>query len=120
MVDLSLVPDACTLPSVDRPVRLAEWDALFADVVGVERVDARHAQLAFAAGPGLEHRVRDLSRRETGCCSFFEFTVESGADADGRPTLVLRVGVPSSRADVLDAWVRWADDVRRGRRVVRT
>ena len=116
----ALIPDACTLPTVEQPVRMAEWDRLFADVVAVSRDGERRGRLTFAAVPGLEPHLRDLSGRETACCSFFEFTVERGRDADGRRTLTLGVEVPASRADVLDAWVTWAEDVRRGRRVARS
>jgi hypothetical protein len=28
---LALAPAACTLPTTDRPLRLAEWDGLFTD-----------------------------------------------------------------------------------------
>jgi hypothetical protein len=35
--DLAWVPDACSLPTVDRPLRLTEFDDLFA--VAVRRVE---------------------------------------------------------------------------------
>jgi hypothetical protein len=34
-------PDACTLPTADRPLRVAEFDELFAFVVRAERRDRR-------------------------------------------------------------------------------
>ena len=116
------VPDACTLPTVEQPVRVAEWDALFLDLVAVGRPDPAHGRLAFEGGPGLEDRVHDLSRRETECCRFFDFTVTVGhgtGPAARRHTVVLEGSVPGSRIAVLDAFVQWADDVRTGRREVR-
>jgi len=114
------VPDACTLPTAEQPVRIAEWDSLFSELVAVEQSDGAHGRLVFAGIADLEERVRDLSRRETECCSFFDFSVEAGADALGEPMLWLDIGVPPTRAEVLGAFVRWADDVRAGRRAVRT
>ena len=41
---------------------------------------------------------RDLARRESECCSFFEFGFETnGSD------VVMHIGVPPTRIDVLDA-----------------
>jgi hypothetical protein len=49
------------------------------------------------SGPaGLRERVRDLTARESECCSFFTFEL-AGSDAD----LELTVGVPAERRDVL-------------------
>jgi hypothetical protein len=114
------VPDACTLPTVERPVRVAAWDSLFRELVSVDQSGSTRGRLVFAAAPGLEDRVRDLSRRETECCSFFEFSVEAGTDAAGRAAVVLDVRVPPTQAEVLESFVRWADDVQSGRRQVGT
>ncbi|PBC76227.1 hypothetical protein BX265_0933 [Streptomyces sp. TLI_235] len=95
---MTWVPQECTLPTVERPLRVAEFDALFAGATaGVER-----------AGPGLvrllldravEPRARELAAREQACCSFFSFRFET--DARGR--LVMEIGVPPDRQAVLDA-----------------
>ncbi|MGW3610442.1 hypothetical protein ACWD6N_11205 [Micromonospora sp. NPDC005163] len=46
------VPQACTLPTVERPLRLAEFDELFASaVVGVERVDRLRVRLELRPEP---------------------------------------------------------------------
>jgi len=91
------VPDACTLPTVERPSRLAEFDALFAAAVGgVERVTDRHARLRLAGPPGLAATVRDLTARETRCCSFFTFTVTPTDDA-----VILDVEVPDEQTAAL-------------------
>lgn len=42
--------------------------------------------------------ARDLARRESGCCSFFAFEIESVGDG-----LVMRIGIPQTRIEVLDA-----------------
>jgi hypothetical protein len=84
-------PDACTLPTAERPLRVAEFAAL--DVRRVETISATHARLHFSGDP--EH-VRDLAARETECCSFFRFTVTDST---------LDVEVPDRYADVLAALV---------------
>jgi hypothetical protein len=116
MTDLDWVaPDACTLPTVDQPLRVAEFDALFAQSLRrAELVDPAQAFFEFVGDDpaGLATRVRDLADRETSCCSFFAFDVRV-ADAS---TVVLDVRVPSTRADVLAALVRRAESMaeRRG------
>lgn len=90
-------PSACTLPTADRPLRVAEFDALFSEAVRATRDPAR-LRLELAFSPGDAARAADLAARETGCCSFFTFTLTI---ADGR--LILDVTVPPEHADVLDA-----------------
>ncbi|MEV0570050.1 hypothetical protein [Dactylosporangium sp. NPDC050588] len=93
------VPDACTLPTAERPLRLAEFDALFSSAVrSVEVVSPTRARMRLAGPAGLEATVRDLAARETACCSFFTFTVTPGP-ADG--ALVLDIQVPAAYTDVL-------------------
>jgi hypothetical protein len=90
--------DACTLPDAERPLRLAEFDSLFAEaVVGVER-NGDAATLALSGPAGLRERVLDLTERESQCCSFFDFTVQ-GVDGD----LELVIAVPPQHRDVLAA-----------------
>ena len=91
-------PAACTLPSSDQPLRLAEFDALFAAAVrGVHRDGPTELALTLSPAPGRADLVRDLTGRETECCSFFTFRLE-----DGDP-LRLHVTVPPAHTDVLDA-----------------
>jgi hypothetical protein len=93
-----MTTDACTLPTVQRPLRLAEFDTLFRDsLVAVER-DGLTTRLRLAASPGLRARVADLTSRESSCCSFFDFAVDG--DDDG---LALSIRVPAARRDILDA-----------------
>lgn len=96
-----VVPDACTLPTVDRPLRLAEFDDLFASAVrDVEAVNPTHARMRLTGAAGLEATVRDLTARETGCCSFFTFTVTPEPATDGE-AVTLDVEVPAQYTDVL-------------------
>ena len=93
---LTWVPDACTLPSVDRPFRLAEFDQLFADHLrGADRVDPQTLDVTLT--PASRETVADLTARETECCSFFTFTMSESADE-----LRLRITVPPTQTAVLD------------------
>ena len=97
---LGWVPQACTLPIVEQPLRLAEFDALFNQAVrGGERLGARHLRVTLAGGPDLQESVRDLTSRETECCSFFTFTIT--APQPGQ--VQLDIDVPAGHVDVLDA-----------------
>jgi hypothetical protein len=101
----SWVPvESCTLPTTEHPVRVAEFDDLFATALtAVQRPAGDRARLVLSGPAGLRERAQDLADRETGCCSFFEFTVTTFA---GDPTTVLvDIGVPTNRADVLAALV---------------
>jgi len=97
--------DECTLPSADRPLRLAEFDALFAAAVRrVDKLGPTHARLHLTGPAGLEATVRDLTARETECCSFFAFTTTvDGAD------VTLDIRVPDRNAEVLAALVERAE-----------
>lgn len=94
-------PDACTLPTADRPLRVARFDALFA--TGVTRMQRSAPDLArfdLRPEPAVAATAMDLCVRETACCSFFEFTLVA---TDGRVTLTVRT--PPEHRDVLDAVV---------------
>ncbi|TCN42817.1 hypothetical protein EV644_102548 [Kribbella orskensis] len=94
------VPSACTLPTVEQPLRAAEFEQLFArSVQAVRRVDPITLDLTIAST--AEAEARDLARREIACCAFFTFDFLP-ADDDA---LVLRIGVPVSATytAVLDA-----------------
>jgi hypothetical protein len=96
-----VIPDACALPTAERPLRLAEFDALFSTAVRqVETVGPTHARMRLTGLAGLAATVRDLTARETECCSFFTFTVTPEPTHDGE-ALILDVQVPARYADVL-------------------
>jgi hypothetical protein len=96
--------DACTLPTADQPLRLAEWDDLFVTSLRTVERGPTRARLVLAGDDGLAARVRRLADAETACCSFFTFTV-TPRDDDG---VVLGIEVPPARSDVLAALIERA------------
>src|SRR4051794_17142085 len=91
------VPDACTLPTVERPLRLAEFDDLFATaLLGQQRISP--TRLQWYLDPAAQERARDLTARESSCCSFFAFSFTTTANG-----LQVDVEVPSEQVAVLDA-----------------
>lgn len=100
----SLVPEACTLPTEEQPLRLAKFDELFANAVrGVHRTEQRTVRLELQPDAAVAAQTADLVMRETECCSFFTFTLTASGG-----TLALDVSVPAERAGVLDAFADWA------------
>jgi hypothetical protein len=101
VIDPSWVRDACTLPTVEQPLRLKEFDEVFLDAVtAVHRIDAHRAELVLRPEPAVAARAADLVVRETQCCSFFGFTLSATGGA-----LTLRISTPAEQVDVLDALV---------------
>jgi hypothetical protein len=99
------VPEACTLPSVEQPLRVAEFDELFGRAVrGVRRVEPGRIRLELEPTSEVAARAADLVVRETGCCSFFTFAlIATGGE------LHLEVSVPETQVAVLDALAARAD-----------
>jgi hypothetical protein len=96
---MTWVPDACTLPTVEQPLRQAEFDGLFARALsGLERKDPLWLRLELDGSAQVEEVTRDLVARESGCCSFFDFALAREGDR-----LVVDVQVPASQQVVLDA-----------------
>jgi hypothetical protein len=92
-------PRACTLPTSQRPLRVAEFDGLFTEAVrGIERVGPTRLRLELQPSPQAAGRAATLAAAETECCSFFTFALTM---TGGR--LVLEVSVPPPQAGVLDA-----------------
>jgi hypothetical protein len=99
MTELTWVPTSCTLPTEQRPQRMADWDELFAErLTASTRPGRLRLHLVLAGGEGVEETVRDLAGRESGCCSFFTFTVTRGPDGD----IQLGVEVDPVHEKVLD------------------
>lgn len=92
-----VVPAACTLPTAEQPVRVAEFRRLLAgNVRTVDRVSPRLLRLDLDGA--VEAAARDLAARETECCSFFSFAISR----TGPATVRMDVEVPAGRTDVLD------------------
>jgi len=92
------VPQECALPTAEQPLRVAEFDELFASsLVRAERTAPHRLRLVLAGS--AEAVARDLAVRETACCSFFEFTFQP---VDGGE-LAMDVTVPDAYAAVLDS-----------------
>jgi len=92
------VPDVCTLPTVERPLRQAEFAALCGSALrGQDRISDRHLRMTLSGDDDLLALVLDLTARESSCCSFFDFTVTSSTDG-----VVLDIQVPQAHIEVLD------------------
>ncbi len=88
-------PTSCTLPTTERPLRVAEFDEFFATTLWHRR--KLPTQLDIAIPAEVAPWGRDLAERESGCCSFFRFDFDAlGAD------VVMHIGVPAAQAAVLD------------------
>ena len=109
--------DACTLPTVEQPLRVAEFDELFATALrDLERGDAQRARLVLVGDPAMPARVQRLVDAESSCCAFFIFTVsrlEAHASAEpGQVAVELTIEVPAARTEVLAALVTRAEQAR--------
>jgi hypothetical protein len=92
------VPEACTLTAAELPQRAAEFDGLFTDAVcGIERAGPTRLRMDLRPDPQVAGRAAELVAAETGCCSFFTFTITIAA---GR--LILDVAVPAAHTAMLD------------------
>jgi hypothetical protein len=79
------VPQACTLPTVEQPLRRQEFDDLFArDVLAVHRESAQRIRLELRPEPEVASHAAGLAVKETDCCSFFAFDLSI---ADGAVSL---------------------------------
>ena len=86
------VPSSCTLPTVEQPLRRAEFDEFFADdVVSVAQVSPHDVRFELRAEPEVAGRAADLAAQETGCCSFFTFDL---AITGGTVTMVVSTESP--------------------------
>jgi hypothetical protein len=101
---------ACTLPTADQPLRVAEFASLFErHLVRAEHPEPTRASLVLRGDDKLEATVRDLAGREAQCCSFFAFEIPpQPAQTPGCVQVRLDIEVPPARAHVLDALVEQA------------
>jgi hypothetical protein len=97
--DDNWVPQACTLPTVEQPLRRDEFDALFAeDVTRVEQTSPERLQFDLRADSDAAARAAELAVKETGCCSFFAFDLSIGGGK-----VAMTVSTASTHAAVLAA-----------------
>lgn len=95
----SWVPEACSLPTAERPLRVAEFDELFSSaVLNVARPEPGRVELALDPTAEVAASTAALAVRETACCSFFSFALTATAGQ-----LLLTVTVPPAHIRVLDA-----------------
>lgn len=109
--------DACTLPTTERPLRAAEFDALFATHLrDVERPDRLRVRMVFSGDTALPGRIQRLVDAESSCCSFFSFRLapfeQDPPSASGETVVSLEIEVPPEQRVVLDALVTCADEAR--------
>lgn len=98
--------EACTLPTAERPLRVAEFDDLFATTLrSIERSGDSRARLLLAGDDSLPDRTQRLADSESSCCSFFTFGVKS---VEGG-LVALDIQVPPAHADVLAGLVARAE-----------
>ncbi|MGH3367821.1 MAG: hypothetical protein ACRDOY_11515 [Nocardioidaceae bacterium] len=97
--------EACTLPTSDRPLREQEFDALVSESLHcLERPGPTRLRMTLQGPRGLADRVRDLADRETQCCSFFTFTVQTlRTEHTAADVVALDIEVPQQYREVLDA-----------------
>ena len=98
--------EACTLPTAERPLRLAEFDDLFAaSLRSIEHIDPTRARLLLNGDNVVADRTQRLADAERSCCSFFTFgvsTPEPGLvafDIEVQPTYAEVLGGLVARAD---------------------
>ena len=103
-------PSACTLPTEDQPLRVAEFDDFFShDAVGLNRLSPNQLRIEVRADPAAASRAASLAVKETGCCSFFTFELRISA---GSADLV--VSTAETHAAVLAALGDRAERLIRG------
>lgn len=104
------MPSACTLPTMEQPIRVAEFDRFFATSAhATRRPDP--SRLEVIVHPGAEAPARDLAGRESNCCSLLTFDFTSTAAG-----LVMSVEVPPAHVEVLDALAARAESAIEARR----
>lgn len=97
--DGAWVPPACTLPTVEQPLRRREFDDLFAgDVLAVVSESSTRTRLDLRPDRDVAARAAALAVDETGCCSFFAFHLSIG---DGK--VALEIGAAAEHREVLAA-----------------
>ena len=99
---LEWAPEACALPTRERPLREQAFATLFRDHLELVRRPAPTAAELTLDAESLD-RARELAALETSCCSFFAFDLR---EADGR--VLMTIEVTPRHVPVLDALVHSA------------
>jgi hypothetical protein len=103
------IPDSCTLPTAERPLRVADFDRFFADSVrAVGRPERARLRLELEPGPQAAARAAELAAAEASCCSFFTFVLTVTGQG-----LTMDITVPAPHTSVLDALTDLAETARR-------
>lgn len=98
--------EACTLPTAQRPLRVAEFDSLFVTALrAIETTGSTSVRLLLAGEADVAERTQRLADAESSCCSFFTFRVTE-LDA-GR--VAFDIDVPQKHAGVLAGLVDQAN-----------
>ena len=104
MTHRRIAPDACTLPKVEQPLRVDEFEAVFAAYMRqVEEVSPTKVRMTLAGPDELAEQIQDLVERETACCSFFTFTLSKSRSNQPELALHLDIEVPADYTEVLTA-----------------
>lgn len=90
------IPDACTLPTAEQPLRIDEFDEFFRKVRDARRTAPTRLDLLIPKS--AEPQARSLAARESQCCTFFAFTFHDQCE-----DVVMRIDVPATQIQVLDA-----------------
>jgi hypothetical protein len=100
--------EACTLPTVERPLRPAEFDDLFVTTLrSIENTEPTRARLLLTGDEAVAERTQRLADAESSCCSFFTFEVSAVEPG----LLAFDIEVPPAYAEVLAGLVARADAV---------
>lgn len=68
------VPSACTIPTENQPLRVAEFDDFFShNALALSRPTPNQLRIEIQPEPDAASRAAALAVKETGCCSFFTF-----------------------------------------------
>lgn len=94
------LPDGCTLPTVEQPLRVGDFAALFASVTTAVRTSRNTLRLTLTAEAEVAAAAALLAAREVQCCNFFAFTLTL---TSSRVTLLVEVAAGSGQDRILDA-----------------
>lgn len=92
MAEDDWVPAACTLPTVEQPLRRAEFDDLFAhDALSVARESSQQLRLELRADPDVAARAAGLAAKGDGLLLVLYLRAHLGR-GKGHPDHLGRVG----------------------------